>query len=276
MTAPTGAGRLPGPRRGAQPRRSSRTACRCRRARPRTSSCCRVWSRPAGRSRTPGWRSSWSPTSPTWPAAPWTPAELDAMHDALRAELPLDDVVVCPHDAPGRLLVPQAAAGDDPRRRPPARPRPRPQRRPWATAGATSTPPTGPGSPSVYVDWGLGEPLRDSPDARFGSLARGTGSCPAGVRRRDGRPTSRTEHATRLGDTTREDLRRRRRPREHHRPRRGPPDLRVHHQPDADAQGRHRRLRGVRPQGPRDHHRRTRSPSRSSPTSPPRWCARPG
>ena len=98
------------------------------------------------------------------------PAELDAMHVRLRAELPLDDVVVCPHDGkegcwcrkprPGMILDSarrldldldhSVGVGDR-----------------WRDVDAAHRA----GIHAVHVDWGLGEPLRDSPDARFGSLA---------------------------------------------------------------------------------------------------------
>ena len=50
--------------------------------------------------------------------------------------------------------------------------------------------------------------------------------------------------------------------------------LRVHDEPDADAQGRAHRLRGVRAAAARAGHRHSRSPSRSSPTTPTRCAAR--
>jgi D-glycero-D-manno-heptose 1,7-bisphosphate phosphatase len=98
------------------------------------------------------------------------PAELDAMHDLLRAALPLDDVVVCPHDShdgcwcrkprPGMILDAarrldidldhSVGIGDR-----------------WRDIDAAHRA----GIHAVHIDWGLGEPLRDSPDARFGSLA---------------------------------------------------------------------------------------------------------
>lgn len=96
--------------------------------------------------------------------------ELEAMHDVLRATLPLDDIVVCPHDShdgcwcrkprPGMILDAarrldldldlSVGVGDR-----------------WRDVDAAHRA----GIHAVYVDWGLGEPLRDSPDARFGSLA---------------------------------------------------------------------------------------------------------
>ena len=98
-------------------------------------------------SRTPGWRWSSSPTSRTWPAAPSTPAELDAMHRRLRAELPLDDIVVsarttattgcwCRKPRPGMILDAARRLGLDLDHSVGRR----------ATAGATSTRPTGPAS----------------------------------------------------------------------------------------------------------------------------------
>ena len=97
------------------------------------------------------------------------PAELEAMHDLLRAELPLDDVVVCPHDShegcwcrkprPGMILDAARRLGLDLDRSVGVGDR-------WRDVDAAHRA----GIHAVYVDWGLGEPLRDSPDARFGSL----------------------------------------------------------------------------------------------------------
>ena len=98
------------------------------------------------------------------------PAELEAMHERLRQELPLDDIVVCPHDGkegcwcrkprPGMILDAarrlrldldhSVAVGDR-----------------WRDIDAAHRA----GVASVWIDWGLQEPLRDSPGARFGSLA---------------------------------------------------------------------------------------------------------
>jgi D-glycero-D-manno-heptose 1,7-bisphosphate phosphatase len=99
------------------------------------------------------------------------PAVLAAMHARLREELPLDDIVVCPHDGnegcwcrkprPGMILDAarrleldldhSAAVGDR-----------------WRDIDAAHRA----GVASVWIDWGLDEPLRDSPGARFGSLAQ--------------------------------------------------------------------------------------------------------
>jgi D-glycero-D-manno-heptose 1,7-bisphosphate phosphatase len=98
------------------------------------------------------------------------PAQLDAMHHALRAAVPLDDIVVCVHDSgdgcwcrkprPGMILDAarrldlhldrSVAVGDR-----------------WRDVQAAHRAGVG----SVFIDWGLREPLQDSPDARFGSLA---------------------------------------------------------------------------------------------------------
>jgi D-glycero-D-manno-heptose 1,7-bisphosphate phosphatase len=99
------------------------------------------------------------------------PEVLDAIHAKLRSELPLDDIVVCPHDGregcwcrkprPGMILDAarrldldldrSVAVGDR-----------------WRDIDAAHRA----GVASVWVDWGLDEPLRDSPGARFGSLAQ--------------------------------------------------------------------------------------------------------
>jgi D-glycero-D-manno-heptose 1,7-bisphosphate phosphatase len=98
------------------------------------------------------------------------PEELEKMHALLRSELPLDDIVVCPHDGvegcwcrkprPGMILDAarrldldldrSVAVGDR-----------------WRDIDAAHRA----GVASVWIDWGLGEPLRDAPGARFGSLA---------------------------------------------------------------------------------------------------------
>jgi D-glycero-D-manno-heptose 1,7-bisphosphate phosphatase len=99
------------------------------------------------------------------------PRQLDAMHERLRGEVPLDDIVVCPHDGhegcwcrkprPGMILDAarrldldldhSVAVGDR-----------------WRDIDAAHRA----GVASVWIDWGLDEPLRDSPGARFGSLAQ--------------------------------------------------------------------------------------------------------
>lgn len=98
------------------------------------------------------------------------PEILETIHERLRAELPLDDVVVCPHDGhegcwcrkprPGMILDAarrleldldhSVAVGDR-----------------WRDIDAAHRA----GVASVWIDWGLDEPLRDSPGAHFGSLA---------------------------------------------------------------------------------------------------------
>ena len=99
------------------------------------------------------------------------PAELDAMHVRLRAELPLDDVVVCPHDGkegcwcrkprPGMILDAARRLGLDLDHSVAVGDR-------WRDVDAAHRA----GVASVWIDWGLGEPLQDSPGARFGSLAQ--------------------------------------------------------------------------------------------------------
>ncbi|MBJ7357586.1 HAD family hydrolase [Nocardioides sp.] len=98
------------------------------------------------------------------------PEALDAMHAVLREQLPLDDIVVCPHDGregcwcrkprPGMILDAARRLGLDLNRSVAVGDR-------WRDIDAAHRA----GIHAVYVDWGLGEPLRDSPDARFGSLA---------------------------------------------------------------------------------------------------------
>ena len=97
------------------------------------------------------------------------PAELEAMHERLRGELPLDDIVVCPHDShdgcwcrkprPGMILDAARRLELDLNRSVGVGDR-------WRDVDAAHRA----GIHAVHVDWGLGEPLRDSPDARFGSL----------------------------------------------------------------------------------------------------------
>jgi D-glycero-D-manno-heptose 1,7-bisphosphate phosphatase len=97
------------------------------------------------------------------------PAELQAMHDALRAALPIDDIVLCPHDShdgcwcrkprPGMILDAARRLDLDLDRSVGVGDR-------WRDVDAAHRA----GIHAIYVDWGLGEPLRDSPDARFGSL----------------------------------------------------------------------------------------------------------
>jgi D-glycero-D-manno-heptose 1,7-bisphosphate phosphatase len=99
------------------------------------------------------------------------PAELEGMHRRLRAELPLDDVVVCPHDGkegcwcrkprPGMILDAARRLGLDLDHSVAVGDR-------WRDIDAAHRA----GVASVWIDWGLGEPLRDSPGARFGSLAQ--------------------------------------------------------------------------------------------------------
>ena len=96
--------------------------------------------------------------------------ELEAMHTLLRAELPLDDVVVCPHDGkegcwcrkprPGMILDAARRLGLDLDHSVAVGDR-------WRDIDAAHRA----GVASVWIDWGLGEPLKDSPGARFGSLA---------------------------------------------------------------------------------------------------------
>ena len=70
-----------------------------------------------------------------------------------------------------------------------------------------------------------------------------------------------------------QDFRRRRRFRRHHRALQEPADQGLHHQPDPDAQGGHRRLRGLRPRSCSRSVPTGRFRSRCSPTSSTRWSA---
>jgi D-glycero-D-manno-heptose 1,7-bisphosphate phosphatase len=92
------------------------------------------------------------------------------MHRRLRDELPLDDIVVCPHDGkegcwcrkprPGMILDAARRLGLDLDHSVAVGDR-------WRDIDAAHRA----GVASVWIDWGLGEALRDAPDARFGSLA---------------------------------------------------------------------------------------------------------
>ena len=117
------------------------------------------------------------------------PAELDAMHERLRREaLPLDDVVVCPHDGmegcwcrkprPGMILDAarrldldldhSVAVGDR-----------------WRDIDAAHRA----GVASVWIDWGLGRAAPRLAGRTFWLSRAGTGSCPDGLRRRQRRLT---------------------------------------------------------------------------------------
>ena len=196
------------------------------RTRGRLRAAARAWSRRARPSRTPGWRWSWSPTSPTWPAARWTRPSSRPCTTRLRAELPLDDVVVCPHDGkegcwcrkprPGMILDAARRLGLDLDRSVAVGDR-------WRDIDAAHR-----AGVAVGLDR-LGA-RRTAPGlagrtfwlsrSRHGIMScRCAGSRPTAREPRTGTPPT-WRHR-------REDLRRRRRPREHHRPRRGPPDLRA-------------------------------------------------
>ncbi len=114
-------------------------------------------------------------------------------------QLPLDDIVVCPHDdddgcwcrkpRPGMILDAARRLGLDLDRSVGVGDR-------WRDVDAAHRAGVAPST----IDWGLGEPLRDSPDARFGSLPRhGIMSCRCAAPT-DGR-VSRTGR-DRLGDRT--------------------------------------------------------------------------
>ncbi len=102
------AGRLPRPRRGAQRGLRRGRGARCRRARRTTSGCCRGGRGLRGVRRGAASRWSWSPTSPTSARGTLDPADARRHARRLREALPLDDIVVCPHDDAGRL--PRAAS----------------------------------------------------------------------------------------------------------------------------------------------------------------------
>jgi D-glycero-D-manno-heptose 1,7-bisphosphate phosphatase len=99
-----------------------------------------------------------------------SPAELEQMHLVLRRELPVDDVVVCPHDdgddcpcrkpRPGMLLDAAARLNLDLSRSVLVGDR-------WRDVEAARRA----GVASVWIDRGLAERAPDSPGARFGSLA---------------------------------------------------------------------------------------------------------
>jgi D-glycero-D-manno-heptose 1,7-bisphosphate phosphatase len=96
-------------------------------------------------------------------------SEVDEMHRQLRERLPLDDVVVCPHDdtdacacrkpKPGMILDSADRLGLDLSRSVCVGDR-------WRDIEAARAA----GVPSVYIEWGHGEPLASPPDATFGSL----------------------------------------------------------------------------------------------------------
>ena len=118
------------------------------------------------------------------------------MHGRLRAELRCDDVVVCPHDGkegcwcrkprPGMILDAARRLGLDLDHSVAVGDR-------WRDIDAAHRA----GVASVWIDWGLGEPLRDSPGRTFWLSSTGTRSCPEGLRRR--RRLTGTER-DRLGD----------------------------------------------------------------------------
>jgi len=95
--------------------------------------------------------------------------QVEEMHRQLRAWLPLDDVVVCPHDdadgcacrkpRPGMILDAAERLGLDLSRSVSVGDR-------WRDIEAARAA----GVPSVYIEWGHGEPLSSPPDATFGSL----------------------------------------------------------------------------------------------------------
>lgn len=96
-------------------------------------------------------------------------SEVDQMHRMLRESLPVDDVVVCPHDdadgctcrkpKPGMILDAAERLGLDLSRSVAVGDR-------WRDIEAARAA----GVPSVYIEWGHGEPLRSPPGATFGSL----------------------------------------------------------------------------------------------------------
>ena len=104
------------------------------------------------------------------------------------------------------------------------------------------------GCRTIFIDRGYAEPPPATPDPRRRV-------------RWPTRPVSSSPNASRrhrdVARSTREDVRRRRRPEHGPQARGRPVDRGLHHQPHADAQGRHRRLRGVRA---RVHRHRARSP----------------
>jgi D-glycero-D-manno-heptose 1,7-bisphosphate phosphatase len=101
------------------------------------------------------------------------PADLDAIHDRLRAELPVDHVWVCPHDdvdgcpcrkpRPGMILGAAAELGIDLNRSAAVGDR-------WRDVEAALRA----GVRSVFVDRGYHERLTVAPDATFESLPAAT------------------------------------------------------------------------------------------------------
>jgi D-glycero-D-manno-heptose 1,7-bisphosphate phosphatase len=95
--------------------------------------------------------------------------ELEVMHDSLRAALPLDDLVVCPHDdadgcpcrkpRPGMILDAARRLGLDLNRSVCVGDR-------WRDVEAGRRA----GVQTVHIDWGHGEPLRSAPGATFRCL----------------------------------------------------------------------------------------------------------
>lgn len=97
------------------------------------------------------------------------PDEIEVMHQRLREWLPLDEIVVCPHDdaddcpcrkpRPGMILDAAERLGLDLRRSVLVGDR-------WRDIEAARRA----GISSVHIDWGHGEPLSTPADATFGSL----------------------------------------------------------------------------------------------------------
>ena len=149
------AGRLPRPRRRAQRARWSGTACRTRRATvdelellPGVAEACRALRdaglRPGRRHQPAGHRPRHARRAPS----------VDAIHERLRGALPLDDDRRLPARRRRRLRMPQAAAGHAPRRRR-ARSGSTSRAATWsATAGATSRPAGAPAAGRCFVDRG--------------------------------------------------------------------------------------------------------------------------
>ena len=96
-------------------------------------------------------------------------SDVEQMHQMLRESLPVDDVVVCPHDdadgcacrkpKPGMILEAAERLDLDLSRSVAVGDR-------WRDIEAARAA----GVPSVYIEWGHGEPLRSPPGATFGSL----------------------------------------------------------------------------------------------------------
>ena len=144
----------------------------------------------------------------------------------------------------------------------------------WATPTPTSRPDARPGCRTVLDRATRSSAHKRAPvsaDPRRAARRTSRERCPCLIVGETLRDTLGRGVAIEISDA---DLRRRRRPRRDPGARRRSAHHRVHHEPDADVEGRSHRLRGLRaaPAGADNHV--TRSPSRCSPTTPTRCAAR--